>query len=74
VAAPAGWERSACAYLAFGTTYAVELARARRLGWPVAEVEGARHLHFLHDPSGVVARVLDLAHLTSGGGEATSPV
>jgi len=74
VTAPHGWDRARCAYLAFGTTYAVELARARRLRWPTGEVDDARHLHFLHDPAGVATLVLDLAHLASGGAGATSPV
>lgn len=67
VRAPSGWEAGPCAYLAFGATYAVELARARRLGWPTAELVGARHLHFLHDPRGVVDHVLHLAGRAAGG-------
>lgn len=63
----AGWEAGPCAYLAFGTTYAVELARAREAGWPTAELAGARHLHFLHDPAGVVDQVLSLAGAVTGG-------
>ena len=74
VNAPDGWEGSPCAYLAFGATYAVELARARRLGWPTEQVDDALHLHFLHDPAGVVARVLRLARPRNGGAGAASPV
>lgn len=75
VPAPEGWQRQPCAYLAFGGTYAVELARARRLGWPVEQLHGALHLHFLHDAEGVVRGVLDLAAaLGSSDGGAPTPV
>ncbi|WP_404381608.1 hypothetical protein LL946_13870 [Knoellia locipacati] len=74
VTAPAGWEDGPCAYLAFGQTYAAELGRARRLGWPAGEVAGALHLHFLHDPAQVAREVLDLAGRVNGGGGATSRV
>jgi hypothetical protein len=74
VTAPPQWDHGSCAYLAFGTTYAVELARARRLGWPTEQVGDALHLHFLHDPAGVVARVLQLVRPRNGGAGAASPV
>ncbi|KGN34813.1 hypothetical protein N802_01815 [Knoellia sinensis KCTC 19936] len=61
VGAPARWEARPCAYLAFGETYAREQARARRLGWPVAVLDDALHLHHLHEPTGVAERVLELA-------------
>lgn len=61
VEAPAGWEEGRHAYLAFGGTYAAELARARGLGWPTRVMDGARHLHHLHDPGAVVRRVMVLA-------------
>ncbi len=61
VEAPAGWERGRHAYLAFGRTYAAELARARDLGWPTGVMDGARHLHHLHAPRSVVREVLGLA-------------
>lgn len=62
---PAGWAQRPAAYLAFGETYADELARARGLGWPVEQMPG-RHLHALHDPDGVAAAILRLeARLTS---------
>lgn len=57
----AGWATSACAYLAFGATYAEELARARQHGWPV-DVIGGGHLHMLHEPvlvAGGILRLLD---------------
>jgi len=56
---PADWSRRPAAYLAFGDTYADELARARALGWPVEQLDG-RHLHLLHDPDGVAAAILRL--------------
>lgn len=65
VPVPRRWERGPCAYLAFGGTYAGELARARTLGWPTEVVDGAGHLHHLHDPGGVVRAILALAGVTS---------
>ncbi len=52
VEAPRGWSDHACAYLAFGETYAEEIARARELGWPVEVLQGG-HLHHLHAPGAV---------------------
>lgn len=60
VAVPPGWTSRPCAYLAFGDTYADEVARSRSLGWPVEVLEG-RHLHQVVDPEAVVAAVLRLA-------------
>ena len=62
---PAGWTTTPSAYLAFGDTYADELARARGYGWPV-EVMAGRHLHQLHDPDGVTSAVLDLESRIGG--------
>jgi hypothetical protein len=59
---PDGWADGRCAYLAFGDTYAEEVAFARMHHWPVRVVAG-RHLHLLHDPAGVGAAVVDLAEL-----------
>jgi hypothetical protein len=56
---PEGWTQRPAAYLAFGETYAAELARARGLGWPVERLEG-RHLHLLHQPDEVAAAILRL--------------
>jgi hypothetical protein len=56
---PDGWASGACAYLAFGDTYADEIAFARARAWPVDVLPG-RHLHQLHDPAGVGAAVLRL--------------
>lgn len=65
---PAGWERSPCAYLAFGETYAVERARADLLGWPVSTMEG-QHLHQLHEPASVGEALLLLAAASLGRGD-----
>ena len=59
LAVPAGWTTEACGYLAFGDTYAEEVAAARRYGWPT-EILPGRHLHLLHDPEGVADAVLRL--------------
>ncbi|HET9421484.1 MAG TPA: alpha/beta fold hydrolase [Nocardioides sp.] len=60
VSPPPGWSRASCAYLAFGTTYAAELAFAREAGWPVAEVAG-HHLWHLARPAEVAAGLDALA-------------
>jgi hypothetical protein len=57
---PVGWDRIAGAYLAFGSTYADEQARAAALGWPVVPLPG-RHLHMLVDPAAVAAQIVLLA-------------
>lgn len=57
---PAGWADRPSAYLAFGSTYAEEVAFARSQGWPVAVMDGS-HLHALHDPEGVADEILRLA-------------
>ncbi len=59
VAPPPGWSRGPCAYLAFGTTYAAELAFARETGWPVAEVAG-HHLWHLARPAAVATELVRL--------------
>ncbi|HWM74220.1 MAG TPA: alpha/beta fold hydrolase [Nocardioides sp.] len=59
VSPPPGWSLGACAYLAFGTTYAAELALAREAGWPVAEVAG-HHLWHLARPAEVATALLGL--------------
>jgi len=56
---PDGWASGPFGYLAFGETYAEEVAFARARGWPVTVLDG-RHLHQLHDPAGVARAVLDL--------------
>jgi hypothetical protein len=59
--APPGWAERASAYLAFGGTYAEEVARARSLAWPVEVLDGAMHLHHLVDPEAVADAVVALA-------------
>lgn len=58
-AVPAARLELPCAYLAFGQTYAEELARAEQSGWPVAQVAG-HHLHMLVDPPSVAERIRGL--------------
>lgn len=59
IPSPPGWQRLPAAYLAFGDTYAEELARAHERGWPTATLPG-RHLHLLIDPPDVTAALLGL--------------
>jgi pimeloyl-ACP methyl ester carboxylesterase len=59
VPAPPGWDLLPCAYLAFGRTYALELARAEASGWPVVVLAGG-HLHQLVDPDAVTAELEQL--------------
>jgi hypothetical protein len=55
-----GWmDGIAPAYLAFGTTYATELGRARKRGWPTHVIEG-KHLHMVIDPEAVAAELIAL--------------
>lgn len=60
VPVPAGWDALACAYVAFGDTYAAEVERARAAGWQVRVLPG-RHLHALVDPAAVAAAVTEAA-------------
>ena len=60
VTVPIGWASAQNAYLAFGGTYNEEFELVVGRGWPHARIEGG-HLHFLHDPDAVAARVLSLA-------------
>lgn len=60
VALPDGWDRIPAAYLAFGETYADELADARSRGWP-AHVMAGRHLHMVVAPRAVAAQIMRLA-------------
>lgn len=57
--APDGWTSSHNAYLAFGGTYADELARARDHRWPHATLDGG-HLQFLVEPDAVADAILAL--------------
>jgi hypothetical protein len=60
VPVPDGWADRPCAYLAFGETYAREIAAARERGWPVSTID-AGHLHVLHEPTRVADEVVSLA-------------
>ena len=60
VEVPAGWSRRPSAYLAFGETYAEEIAVALRRDWPVTTLPG-RHLHQLVEPAEVAASIVALA-------------
>jgi len=61
VTVPASWERGACAYLAFGDTYAEEVTRAERAGWPTRRLDGG-HLHWLAEPELTAEVTAALAH------------
>ena len=56
---PAGWDAVPSAYVAFGDTYAEEVASARGRGWPVRTLAG-QHLHLLTAPDEVTDTVLAL--------------
>lgn len=60
VAVPPHWSARPNAYLAFGATYADEIALSESLGWPTRVLDGA-HLHQLHDPAGVGAALVELS-------------
>lgn len=60
VPVPHGWAGRPSGYLAFGETYAEEVAFARAHGWPVTTMPG-RHLHQLVAPAEVAAAIADLA-------------
>jgi hypothetical protein len=55
---PRGWDDLARAYVAFGATYAAEVADATVRGWAVRELDGG-HLHLLVDPDAVAGAALD---------------
>jgi hypothetical protein len=65
VTAPPGWAEARNAYLAFGATYAEELDRARRHGWPHTVMTGA-HLHLVVDPAAVAAAIVALVTQLDG--------
>lgn len=56
---PLGWEARPAAYLAFGDTYAEEVAFARDAGWVVRREEG-HHLAHLAEPDRVADLLLAL--------------
>ena len=57
---PRGWGARPAAYLAFGDTYAAELAFAERVGWAVRR-ESGHHLAHLAEPDRVAELVLELS-------------
>lgn len=59
VPVPRGWEARRAAYLAFGETYAAELAFARSAGWVVRQEIG-HHLSHLSEPDRVADLLLAL--------------
>jgi hypothetical protein len=59
VPVPADWPARPGAYLAFGDTYAPELAAAVARGWPVTTLTG-EHLHMLVDPVVVATAITNL--------------
>jgi hypothetical protein len=59
LSAPTDWTAGPNAYLAFGATYADELAFARRRLWPSATLTGS-HLAFVGSPDEVAAALFDL--------------
>lgn len=59
LATPAGWAQRPCAYIAFGDTYAEEVARARQAGWPVRVLPGD-HLEMLVQPGAVADLIAEL--------------
>ncbi|QWF22918.1 hypothetical protein KM427_04040 [Nocardioides sp. LMS-CY] len=63
---PSGWAERPSAYLAFGDTYADEIAAATGRGWPVAAIPG-RHLHQLVAPGEVAATIAALVERAAGG-------
>lgn len=69
---PGGWEAGPCAYLAFGAeTYADELLRVRRLGWPHRFAPG-RHLDCVVAPDDTAAAVRALTRELCGSSSALS--
>jgi hypothetical protein len=59
---PAGWRTARHGYLAFGDTYAEELATAQDSGWPTRILRGG-HLHMLQTPQGVAEAILSMLTL-----------
>lgn len=55
-----GWPDAACAYLALSDGYAIDLQRARSLGWPAAELR-SHHLAMVTDPDAVADGIRALA-------------
>lgn len=68
VVTPPSWESVPGAYLAFGQTYALEVALAREWEWPVLELGGG-HLNMLVDPDGVADAITRLADWARAGSD-----
>ncbi|MFC7496648.1 MULTISPECIES: hypothetical protein [unclassified Nocardioides] len=64
VEVPAGWAHRPSAYLAFGDTYADEIAVAHLRDWPLVALPG-RHLHQLVAPDEVAATIAALVERVS---------
>lgn len=61
VPVPDGWDRLPCGYLLLSAQpYAPSAAAARARGWPVAEIEGGKHLDLVRRPAAVVDALLNL--------------
>jgi hypothetical protein len=54
-----GWPDAPCAYLRLSPAYLAPAREARRLGWPVKEMD-AGHFHLVVDPSTVAGTLLEL--------------
>jgi hypothetical protein len=59
VEVPSDWTGIPAAYVAFGDTYADEITRAQRSGWPVTTLAGL-HLHMLAEPVSVATAIADM--------------
>jgi pimeloyl-ACP methyl ester carboxylesterase len=63
VPVPSGWDRRPCGYLLLSAEpYAPSAADAGARGWPVAEIEGGKHLDPVRRPATVTAALLNLEH------------
>ena len=66
VPVPDGWDRRPCAYLLLSDRpYAPSAAAARAKGWPVAEIEGGKHLDLVRQPAAVADALLNLERAMS---------
>jgi hypothetical protein len=66
VPVPAGWAEGGRGYLAFGSTYADELAFAEGHAWPSRRLDGAGHLHLVLEPDETASAVADLVAQLTG--------
>ena len=64
---PDGWVAGPCGYLLFSADpYGPSATEARERGWPVAELQGARHLAIATEPSEVTDALLELERALVG--------